>query len=347
MDKLSKVVQDLLMSQGALVTGIATTETLKGGPPSVDLSYVLPEAKSAICFAVAVDQEPISDFLSKKDHNGLEQAIIAAETRAGGIALELSTYLTMKGLSSTPVPVNRYYRSDTPNGVNDLYPDISLRYLAVRSGVGSFGLSGNVIHAEAGSAMILGAVVTTAELTPTDPLPTEENYCDDCNLCLAGCVAGFMNPKEKTRVELGGFTFEYAKRQNYFRCGSVSAGFTGLHSSGKWSTWSPGRTPLPPTTKDNESEAACFKAMETYFQWPPQEGGYYHFIVDERIPFACANCQFICAPDKAERVRRFKLLATGGVVIQHPDGKLEAVTPEKAEAHLESLGKEGRALYEG
>ena len=49
-------------------------------------------------------------------------------------------------------------------------PDVSLRYLAVRSGVGWFGLSGNVITAEQGAAIILGGVVTTAELRTHRPL---------------------------------------------------------------------------------------------------------------------------------------------------------------------------------
>ena len=66
------------------------------------------------------------------------------------------------------------------------------------------GLSGNIITKSQGAAVILGATVTTAQLVPTPPLPPEENYCDDCRICMASCVAGFMDLREKTSISLGG-----------------------------------------------------------------------------------------------------------------------------------------------
>jgi hypothetical protein len=50
---------ELLMTQGVPLVGVSTRETLEGGPPSTDLEYVLPGAKSAITFAVPLDQEKI------------------------------------------------------------------------------------------------------------------------------------------------------------------------------------------------------------------------------------------------------------------------------------------------
>jgi len=41
-------------------------ETLAGGPPSADLTYKLPGAKSAICFAFALDQSLIRPFSEKR-----------------------------------------------------------------------------------------------------------------------------------------------------------------------------------------------------------------------------------------------------------------------------------------
>ena len=38
---LSQEVMDFLLSSGAIAAGIATVETLKGGPPSIDLEYKL------------------------------------------------------------------------------------------------------------------------------------------------------------------------------------------------------------------------------------------------------------------------------------------------------------------
>jgi len=118
MNKITQTVIDKVMGEGACDAGIATTETLEGGPPSVDLSYVLPEAKSAVCFVLALD---------------------------------LARFLEQKGFPSYPVASNVVYRQDTERGLLDLFPDISLRYLAVASGIAQFGLSGNVIREEEGA----------------------------------------------------------------------------------------------------------------------------------------------------------------------------------------------------
>ncbi|MFC1896640.1 hypothetical protein ACFL0Q_08305 [Thermodesulfobacteriota bacterium] len=92
-------------------------------------------------------------------------------TMASGIALELSEYLNMKGYDSVPVTANAVYRKDVPGGPYTELPPISHRYLAARSGIGHFGLSGNIIMDKYGAAIIMSSVVTTAELIPTDALP--------------------------------------------------------------------------------------------------------------------------------------------------------------------------------
>ena len=76
-------------------------------------------------------------------------------------------------------------------------PPISHRYLAVRSGIGHFGYSGNIITKEYGSAIVLASVVTDAELIPTEPLPEEENYCDECKLCLSVCSSEYVDPLKR------------------------------------------------------------------------------------------------------------------------------------------------------
>jgi hypothetical protein len=46
--ELTRFAIDFVMTRGACVAGVSTTETLAGGPPSTDLEYVLPDAKSAV-----------------------------------------------------------------------------------------------------------------------------------------------------------------------------------------------------------------------------------------------------------------------------------------------------------
>lgn len=344
MDRLSKTVMDFLISEGACRAGIATGETLSGGPPSTDLSYVLPGARSAVVFAIAIDQSVIDPYLAKQDRLSFERNVFQATSLTSGISLALATYLEMKGIQSAPVAANFHYRPDAPGGVFSMYPNVSHRYLAVRSGVGQFGLSGNVITPNEGAAVILGSVVTTAELIPTDPIPATENYCDGCGLCMASCASGFVDLRKKVSVVMGGVEFEYAERRDYNRCGYVCGGFTGLHSSGAWSTWSPGRFPIP--TEDDDFLPAIMKAMERCNKWPEIEGGIYNFLLDDKVWMMCGHCQLVCHPDKDERKRRHQILIESGVVVQNPDGSLEPLPPEKAIERLQSMSSDSRALYE-
>ena len=148
MDELSKTVIDFVKCYGACAAGITTIKNLEGGPPSTDLTYKLPSAKSAVCFAYPLNQGLIPSFLAKKNHLLHERDVMRADTLATGLALQLADFLNQKGHLSIPVSSNAVYRTDTPRGFYDLIPDISLRYLAVRSGIGHFGCSGNVMPEE-------------------------------------------------------------------------------------------------------------------------------------------------------------------------------------------------------
>jgi epoxyqueuosine reductase len=344
MDELSKTVVDFVESNGACAVGITTVEDLSGGPPSTDLTYKLPSARSAVCFAFPLDQSFIPPFLAKEDRLSHETDNIRANTLASGAALQLADFLNQKGHLSVPVSANIVYRTDTPRGAYDLIPDISQRYLAVRSGIGHFGLSGNVITKNEGAGIILGATVTSAELTPTDPLPEEDNYCDSCRLCMASCPSGLMDEGEEVKVTLGGIEFSYSKRRAYTRCEYVCGGFAGLHKSGKWSTWTPARYPIYET--DEEFRAGFRAAAKAYWQRPESEGGFYHFLMKKKARQTCGSCQILCVPDKEERKRRYDLLINSGVVVQNPDGSLVAVRPEVAIERLSAMSPESRVMYE-
>src|SRR5208283_5981397 len=146
--ELTETLKEMALTLGAFKVGIATTETLLGGPPSADLTYVLPEAKSAVCFALSFDQDLIEPYLRKIDHESLETNKVRTTTLANGIALEMADFLKQSGHKAVPQSANFVYRKDTENWLLDMHPPISHRYLAVRSGIGHFGYSGNIITKE-------------------------------------------------------------------------------------------------------------------------------------------------------------------------------------------------------
>ncbi|MCP4268303.1 MAG: epoxyqueuosine reductase [Candidatus Brocadiaceae bacterium] len=350
MDKLSAAALELPLLEGAAYSGIVTTEGLSGGPPSVDLTYVLEGARSAISFAVAMDKKSIPPYFMKENRHFLEKEMIRANALASGIALHLSNYIKSKGYKSVPVAANLVYR-DSKGGkasyepTDEVHPDLAHRYLAIRSGLGHLGKSGNLITPEHGASVILAAVVTEAQLEPTPPLPAEDSYCDECKLCLASCASGFMDFSKDASVSLGGEEYTYSARNNFARCDLVCSGYTGLAKTGRWSTWSPGRFKIP--EKDEDLNEAHKTITAAYAKWPETSGGRLFFYTDEKLRVSCAHCQLICDPDPDERKRRMKMLKNSGVVMQAEDGSLEAVTPKEAKQRLAKMPAEKKALYEG
>ena len=75
-------------------------------------------------------------------------------------------------------------------------------------------------------------------------------------------------------------------------------------------------------------------------------GGHYQVLMKTKLFLTCGNCQLLCSPDLDERKKRFQMLTSNGVVIQHPDGAIERVSQEKAEQHMTAMNPETRALYQ-
>lgn len=343
--QLTELLLDLGKTEGACATGICTTETLAGGPPSTDLTYVQPEAKSAISFAIPENQDFIPPFLKKQDHNPRQRDHLQTTIYSTGLAGQIAAYLEMRGFRAVPIVANAVYRTDTEGGLLDMMPQISLRYLAARSGVGFFGQSGNILTKDYGAAVVLGGVVTEAELVPTDPIPAEDQYCDDCQLCRASCASDLMDRDEDVTVMLGDYEFTYSKRRTYDRCNLVCGGFTGLHRSGKWSTWSPGRFEIP--EEEDDFREAVMTGAQAWMQRPEIPGGTHHPLLPmKKLNMTCGNCSIICHPDRDERKRRYKMLTSSGVVVQREDGTLEALSPVGAKERLAAMPRERRALYE-
>ena len=141
---LEKEIVELLKGLGAVSVGFANLETLAGSPPSADLKYLLPEARSAVSFALPLNRELLRGFLAKKDQLAHEADFVTTTHRSGEISAKVKSFLETKGYQSASTERSGVYGRELPNWQKDVHPDISHRYIAVRSGVGSFGWSGNV-----------------------------------------------------------------------------------------------------------------------------------------------------------------------------------------------------------
>jgi epoxyqueuosine reductase QueG/putative sterol carrier protein len=84
---------------------------------------------------------------------------------------------------------------------------ISQKKVAVAAQLGRMGLHRNVIHPKFGSFVLLGAVLTAAEIAGA-PAPLTFDPCVSCKLCVAACPVGAIEPE-------GGFRFSACYDHNY------------------------------------------------------------------------------------------------------------------------------------
>jgi len=369
---LNDEVEKILLEQGAVSVGFATRETLEGGPSTTDMTYILPEAETAICFAIPLDKSKIKPYLAKDLDNNkrsrFDHIIDNGDAYLKGytFAKVAADFLKEKGYESTPVINNFKYREDVRNWRTKLPPLLALRLVAARSGVGSVGWSGNIIVKEHGAAVLLGALVTSAKLEPTDPIPPEDSPCDKCKLCVSVCAFRMFDKKEEDSYTLGGYTFSFSKRNNLSRCYAVCGGQSGLDKTGKWSTWSPGRTPYPETEEDADQ---TFSHLFTHPIKNPriavEEGSYGESkLLDDKVAqeyiksneisantftenfsLTCGNCQLICTGNHDETAENYRILTNSGCIITNENGDNILVSKEEAD-ELEKAGKIGNPYVE-
>lgn len=348
--------------------GVATKSTLDGGPPGVDITYPLKTAESAICFALPLDKQKIRAFLKKELPRGrVDHEIDNIETNIKAFLLAKSTskFLKDKGYDAVEVFPNFKYREEIPGWDLRMFPEIALRYIAVRSGVGSFGWSGNVGMKDYGCTIILGCLVTSAIFEPTPPIPEEDSFCTKCKLCTKVCALRMFDEKETESISLGGKEFTYSKRRNIGRCQIVCGGLSGLDKSRKWSTWSPGRYLYPES--DKEVLRLFSLCVTNASKWPinPDEeqginmsqyeqnselksvmiGSKSALEMIKETKLTCGNCQLICWGNPEETRENYQILINSGCVIQKEDGKILVLPAHEAEEIFSKMDRKHRKLY--
>ena len=246
---LETELKELALGEGSIQAGIARREAFSEAPPSADMRYLRPWANAVVSFAVTTGTDWIRDYLGKVTRMVIRDNMHNVYHEIYRIANVIASRLKGAGFKAHAIIPNGLYRPDhtfekeLPD--HDVKPPLSLRYMAVGAGVGTFGWSGNVMVPGYWSNVYLGGVLTDALLEPDSPM--EETLCDNCRICTRVCPVGFINKREQTSVSIGGRQFVYNSKRGDLRCVIGCGGFTGLSKKGKWSSWSTGRTILPDT----------------------------------------------------------------------------------------------------
>ena len=92
---------------------------------------------------------------------------------------------------------------------------------------------------------------------------------------------------------------------------------------------------------------ALVNSVGPFLKRPKSEIAVFNTLMPgDKVELTCGNCQLICHPDKDVRKRRYRMLVDSGVVVQNPDGTLEAVSPEEAKKRIAAMDPDTKALYE-
>ncbi len=230
-------IKDFVRARGVDVVGIAGPERLDG-PPSLDLSYTMPGARSVISMALPMHAGAIYDFLSKRSpapHN-LDQFL--NYQRLQRIGKELADFLVSCGHRAVGVPLSADYRRAVY--VFRPRPAFSLRLGAMASGAGGQGWSGNLMTKEYGASIYLGAVLSDAALESDPALPPRyftDDYCAKCKRCARSCPSRMFDAKEEEYILLNGELHPRGRRNNIDLCHISCFGLHSLSADKRYSNW--------------------------------------------------------------------------------------------------------------
>ena len=331
---LENELKSLTTEEGCVAAGIARKEIFSKAPPSADMRYLKPWANSVVSFAVTTGTDWIEDYLGKVTRMVMRDNMYHVYHDLYRIGSLVADRLKSAGFKAHAIIPNGLYRADhtfekeIPD--HDIKPPLSLRYMAVGAGVGTFGWSGNVMVPGYGSNVYLGGVLTDAKLQPDNPV--EETLCDRCLICSRVCPVGFINdtPKEKVSVTIAGREYAYNRKRGDLRCVIGCGGFTGLSKDGTWSSWSTGRTILPDENdhlpelfaelRDDPANIAA-KRNITFGK---------RGVLDrkkENIKTTCNHCITVCSGPLEVRKKWMNLLFNSGVVELDSEGNEVVARP--------------------
>lgn len=322
-------VKALAKSLGAHLVGITTTDVLADGPPSADPRYLLPSAKSVICFAVSLDEDIAQEFISKKSwkpHCENRKAIVKTLYSIGET---LTEQLRSDGYQAINVDINATYRPE--QGAKDLtemtefHPDFSHRYGALASGIGRLGWSGNLLTQEYGALVELGSVITSAVLRPDSPISDADHPCDNCKICSLVCPVEMIHPQASTKVTVAGITETISRKRPNTSCWIGCTGYEGLSTSKTWSNWSPYRLGRSLPTEKQELDALCISLQKKDPQMQGEENSFSDyrkaiFDPDWFYYTVCGFCRSVCACSRDKRLANHKLIINSGTAALSLDG---------------------------
>ena len=193
-------LREICREAGADDVGFVEIERAEIADQRDDIIRYFPHTKTLISFVCRMNREPIRstarsvanlEFHHTGDHvNEVSGRIVSALEKRGIRAINPSM--------GFPMEMDRF-----PGKIWV----VSHKTVAVAAGLGRMGIHRNVIHPKFGNFILLGTVLTEAEVSQHTQ-PIDYNPCLECKLCVAACPTGAISPD-------GDFNFSACYTHNY------------------------------------------------------------------------------------------------------------------------------------
>jgi ferredoxin len=194
-------LRQMCMDAGADDVGFVEASHADIAGQKSDISLLLPGTKTLISLLCRMNRDnvrpPARSVANVEFHHGTDRINDVAQKVVS--ALEQRQIRAVNGgAAGFPMEADRW---------GSKMWLISHKPVAVAAGLGHMGIHRNVIHPKFGNFVVLGTVLTEAEITQYSP-PLDYNPCLECKLCVAACPTGAI-------ASDGRFNFSACYTHNY------------------------------------------------------------------------------------------------------------------------------------
>jgi epoxyqueuosine reductase QueG len=174
-------IRDCLAAEGISVMGVAATRHLPSVPDGFSPVAVLKDSRSIICYGVPI---PKGVIYADDDNPDVYWRYCNMAYRS----LDMTSNklcLLLEGRGHLASPIYSCYPWRVVN--REFWGRLPLVYWAEEAGLGKLSRCGLLAHPVFGTRILLGGVITTTELSPTDQ--TDGEPCpSDCADCIEACT---------------------------------------------------------------------------------------------------------------------------------------------------------------
>jgi epoxyqueuosine reductase len=196
-ERITDKVIEIAESEGIPVLGMGPCAAMADEPQGYRPEDLLLHARSMICFGIPVPRGALGETPYTTETIWRSQNLYFR--RLDTISLRLAQLLEESGAQAAPV------FSCFPmaiNGNGDVAGHVNQIRMAELTGIGTKGRNGLLLHSQFGARLMLGGVVTTADLPSLRMSETNEPGCPaDCRICIDACPANAIS-KQTGRVDI-------------------------------------------------------------------------------------------------------------------------------------------------